>query len=53
MLYRINLICSARSLGSPHNVDFIRKRQIKLIWYYVNRVSEFAVPYVQIHAMRQ
>ncbi len=32
-LYRINPICPARSLGPPHNADFIEKLQIKLMWY--------------------
>ena len=31
ILYPINPICSARSLGPPCNADFIRKRLIKLI----------------------
>ena len=34
VLYQINPICSARSLGPPRNADFIRRRRIKLIWYY-------------------
>ena len=33
VLYRINPICPARSLGPPHNADFIEKLQIKLMWY--------------------
>ena len=34
ILYPINPICSVRSLGPPRNTDFIRRRLIKLIWYY-------------------
>ena len=32
-LYRINPICSARSLGPPRNADFIGKLLIQLISY--------------------
>ena len=33
VLYPITPMCNARSLGPPRNPDFIRKLQIKLIWY--------------------
>ena len=34
VLYQINAIYGARSLGPPRNANLIRKLLIKLIWYY-------------------
>ena len=42
VLYQINGICSARSLGPPCNADFIGKLRIKLIWYYT-KLTRFVV----------